>query len=139
MSEAKVVGNPLNFLLAGNATFTLRSTRTGQRFTYKAKKADDKDFWFVSVLTGPDNWENYKFFGTVNAEQWFKFSEKSAKVGQNAPSVKGFMWFWKSLISNTLPEFMEVWHSGKCGRCNRKLTVPESIESGFGPECIGKI
>jgi hypothetical protein len=28
-----------------------------------------------------------------------------------------------------------VWHEGRCGRCGRKLTVPESIESGFGPEC----
>jgi hypothetical protein len=23
-------------------------------------------------------------------------------------------------------------------RCNRKLTVPSSIASGFGPECAGK-
>jgi hypothetical protein len=34
---------------------------------------------------------------------------------------------------------VEFWHEGKCGRCNRKLTVPSSIESGFGPECINHV
>jgi hypothetical protein len=29
-----------------------------------------------------------------------------------------------------------VWHEGSCARCGKKLTVPESIESGFGPECV---
>jgi hypothetical protein len=33
----------------------------------------------------------------------------------------------------------DVHHEGKCGRCGRKLTVPESVKSGFGPECAGKI
>ena len=28
---------------------------------------------------------------------------------------------------------------GKCGRRNKTLTVPESVESGFGPECIKAI
>lgn len=24
---------------------------------------------------------------------------------------------------------------GKCGRCARRLTTPESVQLGFGPEC----
>jgi hypothetical protein len=31
---------------------------------------------------------------------------------------------------------LEIWHEGRCGRCGRKLTVPESIHNGYGPECI---
>lgn len=30
---------------------------------------------------------------------------------------------------------IEVWHEGRCGRCARRLTVPESILIGIGPEC----
>jgi len=30
---------------------------------------------------------------------------------------------------------LEIWHEGRCGRCNRKLTVPASIALGIGPEC----
>jgi len=30
---------------------------------------------------------------------------------------------------------IEVWHSGECSRCGRKLTDPTSIEGGLGPVC----
>jgi hypothetical protein len=33
---------------------------------------------------------------------------------------------------------LEVWHEGRCGACGRRLTVPESIERGLGPECYGR-
>jgi hypothetical protein len=28
-------------------------------------------------------------------------------------------------------------HTGKCGRCGRKLTDPQSIARGIGPDCLG--
>jgi hypothetical protein len=45
-----------------------------------------------------------------------------------------FGWAWRHPDSDKL----EVWHEGRCGRCGRRLTVPESIESGLGPECATK-
>ncbi|MGQ4872128.1 MAG: DUF6011 domain-containing protein, partial [Candidatus Thorarchaeota archaeon] len=38
-----------------------------------------------------------------------------------------------SVYNVALPEKVRIWHEGKCGRCGRRLTVPESIESGYGP------
>ena len=38
-----------------------------------------------------------------------------------------------------LPEGYEARHEGRCARCGRALTVPESIDSGFGPECARKV
>jgi Family of unknown function (DUF6011) len=35
-----------------------------------------------------------------------------------------------------LPEGYRLHHEGRCGRCGRLLTVPESITSGYGPECV---
>ena len=35
-------------------------------------------------------------------------------------------------------ETVQVWHEGRCGKCGRKLTVPESLTSGLGPECAGR-
>lgn len=132
------------FVLAGNAIFTIKSTRKDARFTYKVKMAEPKEgyapMFFVSVLTGPDNWENYKFFGFISMRDGsgeYKFSDRSAKIGKDSPAVKGFEWFWQNI--ENLPEFIEVWHEGKCGRCARRLTVPDSIASGFGPECVTKI
>ena len=126
------------FITAGNATFTLTSLATGTRFTYKVDQSDDGKRFFVSVLTGPDNWTNYKYFGTINAINgafYFGNPEK-AKVSLDAPSARGFAWFWRHLNTeqNKLAS-VKVSHEGKCCRCGRKLTVPESIESGIGPEC----
>jgi len=126
------------FALAGNATFTVTSLATGTRFTYKVDLADDAKRYFVSVLTGPDNWTNYKYFGTINPNTGeFRFGNpERVKVSLDAPSARGFEWFWRHLNAeqNKLAA-VKVSHEGKCCRCGRKLTVPESIESGIGPEC----
>ena len=130
----------LAFLSAGNATATLVSKTSGARFTYKVRKPEDGDgtFLFVSVLNGPDNWQNYAYFGYIRRGVFFHGRAK-AKVIETAPSVKAFAWAWGHLSRGDLPETLEVWHEGKCGRCGRKLTVPTSIASGFGPECAGRV
>ena len=33
----------------------------------------------------------------------------------------------------------EFRHEGRCGRCGRALTVPESIDTGFGPHCAAEM
>ena len=67
----------------------------------------------------------------------FAWTGKS-KVSQEAPSFIGFDFCFKALSAGSMRGF-EIWHEGKCGRCGRKLTVPESIACGFGPECIGMV
>jgi hypothetical protein len=34
---------------------------------------------------------------------------------------------------------LAVYHEGRCGACGRRLTTPESISSGLGPVCAGRI
>ena len=53
-------------------------------------------------------------------------------------SVQAFIWFLNRIEADKPTDGFEFWHEGKCGRCGRKLTVPESIEAGIGPECAGK-
>jgi hypothetical protein len=130
------------FILAGDATFTVTSLQSGTRYTYKVSLSEDKRRYFVSVLTGPDNWSNYKYFGCINpntgAFSWAK--PESAKVAPDAPSAKGFEWFWRHLNAPVSKiAAVKVSHEGKCCRCGRKLTVPESIESGIGPECAAQM
>ena len=123
------------FILGGNATFTLVSKKTGTRFTFKmqAPKGENKaGIRFVSVLVGADNWTNYKYVGFCR-DGHFKHGGAKAKIGIEAPSVQAFAWFFGHL--ETCLDQMEFWHEGKCGRCARKLTVPESIATGLGPEC----
>lgn len=126
------------FALAGNARLTVRSTRTGTRFTYRLRQSKDKAVTFVSVLTGTDNESDYEFFGTLKPDGRFVGSSRS-RVTLEAPSAKAFVWLWTALAADHLPGTVEVWHEGRCGRCGRALTVPESLATGLGPECVTKM
>jgi hypothetical protein len=131
----------LAFLRAGKATVTLVSVRTGTRFTYRVSGNERDDTLFVGLLTGPDNTADYRYMGRVSRGVFWA-GRKVAKPGdisRDAPSTKAFDWTWRQLVRGELPDSVEVWHEGRCGRCARKLTVPSSIASGFGPECIGKL
>jgi hypothetical protein len=134
------------FFMAGNAHVTLKSLATGNRFTYrirppkaKGEQTPPPSIWFVEVLTGPDNYSSYKYIGQFNIERGFWYGRRTSVISEDATSVKAFDWCWQSIRNGQLPVGVEVWHEGRCGRCARKLTVPESIESGFGPECIQHI
>lgn len=136
--------DPLKFMMAGKARFTLESSQTKKRFTYRIKKIEARrgPLWFLSVLTGSDNESHFSYAGTLyqtgQSEYMFKWTAKS-KVSRDAPSVQAFLWTLRNLNRNVVPDQLNVYHEGRCGRCGRTLTVPESIKSGFGPECIGKV
>lgn len=124
------------FALAGNATITIRSVKTGSRFTYRIRKSEDGRVWFVSYLNGQDNDTNYQYLGTIRQDKSYTLGKKS-RITPEAPVAKAFDWFEGKVIQGgQMPEQIEVWHEGRCGRCGRKLTVPESISHGFGPECV---
>lgn len=142
-----ITGNKeiFQYVFGGNSTFTLRNTETGNRYTYKIKKSpyhyeEHHDIpFFVKVLTNPDK---YSFMGTIfftdTGKFVYKHSFTKSSVPQNSQCVRTFVWFLDVLKKNCIPQQVEFWHCGKCCRCGRKLTVPESIVSGIGPECMKK-
>ncbi len=137
----------LAFMTAGKATVTFRSAESGVRFTYRIKFApkrqkSDPDTWFVMLLTGPDNSNDYQYMGILrrdaNGILQYIWTAKS-RIGRDAPSVRGFVWALSQFAVDACPARLEVYHEGRCGRCGRKLTVPESVSTGFGPECINLV
>lgn len=135
----------LAYMFAGRATITFRSAKTGDRFTYKIRPSNVDDFkagkpvrWFVKFLFGPDNSNDFKYLGQV-FDNKFTLTKKSRELGlsETTPAYIAFKAAFDSLkVAIKMPSMLEVFHSGKCARCSRKLTVPESVENGFGPECI---
>jgi hypothetical protein len=133
------------FILGGKAIFTIKSVKTGTRFTFRVQKAkkqnSTKETYFCSLLNGPQNTSDYKFFGsiikdTITGRIQFFYSQKANRINSDAPSVIAFDHVINKLIAlNRYSSQLEVWHEGRCARCGRVLTVPESIESGIGPEC----
>ena len=131
------LSDPKKFITAGKSIFTIRNEDNGNRFTFRVKKCEGKDIWFVGVLTGSDNTSHYSYIGTIFGKD-FCVTQRS-KFKKDDIKVIAFDWFWKRIQDGKLPEKLGVYHEGRCGRCGRRLTVPESIESGFGPECITKL
>ncbi len=124
----------LKFMFAGKSIITFLNSQSSNRFTFKVKQAKDSNLFFVSVLTSPDT---YTYIGTC-IEGNYKHGKKST-ISQDAQSVKVFNFMLNRLKTDNLPDFLEVWHEGHCGKCGKRLTVPSSILNGLGPECIKKL
>lgn len=132
-----------NFILGGTAIFTV-SNGQGQHYTFRVDHSEgDQRFapaWFIKMLTGPDNTSDYTYMGKIDAEMGEVVITTKSKfaAGSQAVKVAGFVLrvVWGR---QELPAGYEIMHNGCCARCGRMLTVPESVESGFGPECIKKM
>ena len=130
------------FVLGGNAKFTLVSERTGARYTFKVRAADDSSVHFVSTLYGPDNENDYAYMGIIGSRGDFVITKKS-RFTYDSPQALAFGWLWNhlpvgSFDGEELSRGVEFWHEGCCCRCGRALTVPSSIAAGIGPECATK-
>ena len=125
----------IQFILAGRARLTIVSARTGARFTYRVVQPTETSPHFVKVLTGSDNETAYTFLGTIFEGKTYRHSSRKSPISPEAPSALAWGWLWEMLMNGKLPASCEVWHEGRCGKCGRALTVPESIESGIGPVC----
>lgn len=132
-----------DFIFSGRAVFTIVSKKTGQRFTYKVDRSakeknegrTDIGFRFVKMLTGPDNTASYSYIGMIRGGN-FEHGRKS-KIAYDAPGVVALNWVLQWLARGELHEDkLEIWHEGRCGKCGKRLTVPASISTGLGPECV---
>jgi len=133
----------LDFITAGKATFTLKSTKTGGWFTYKAEVVErfGKKKVIVRLLNGSDNVSNYTYLCTLllDSDGIPEVLREKSKISDKAQSFIFFdLALTKLLLKIPTPQ-LEIWHEGRCCRCGRKLTVPESIESGIGPECSSRV
>lgn len=127
----------VTYALAGNATLTLQSERTGAHFTFRVSKPketrDGRPVWFVKVREGAE----FAYLGMIDGQRSFRRTAKSP-ILEGAPPAVAFRYFWDHVALGTMPAKLAVRHEGSCGRCGRPLTHPDSIEAGIGPECAKK-
>lgn len=142
MSNAKQIENvndARTFVTAGRAIVTFHNPATGGRFTYRVEQGKKifEGAFFVSVLTGSNNETDYRYLGMIRQNGEFSVT-RASKISADAPSAKAFGWVWNRFAGGDL-KGVEVLHEGRCGKCGRTLTVPESIKTGIGPTCAGKM
>jgi hypothetical protein len=141
------------FVLAGKSTFTVEvpdSFRTEKpdlelkphytfRVEHKAAEGKYKEAWFAKLLTGPDNTRNYSYIGMLDAEAGVVRTTAKSKVAKDSIVIKllnrTLALVWAGDIAPMEAQGFKLHHEGRCGKCNRPLTTPESVERGIGPEC----
>lgn len=143
------------YILAGDARFTLVSNRTNDRKTFRVRSGDKASEqprhvagpWFVDLLTGPDNTQDYKYLAFLRtAKEGLRVSQNKEKWGNE--SFAAFDWLVRQLngirgasnddldvLDHRFNQLAEFYHLGTCARCGRDLTTPESVARGLGPVC----
>jgi len=123
----------LKFLLAGNATFTIANPE-GKRYTFKITYSKGIKKHFAYVLTAP---ETYTYVGMV-VDSRVVLTKKSKYTAFSKLFNVLNCAFDIASGKKQLKEGYFLEHMGKCGRCGRDLTTPESINRGLGPICFSK-
>lgn len=130
------------FLFAGKALFTATNTVKGTRLTFKITQSKPEpgraQVYFASVMKGQDNENDYRYIGVVNARDLTLHATSKSKFMPGTPEFEGLKFTLDVIAGRKLSPSLNIQHAGKCGRCGRTLTVPESIESGIGPECAAR-
>lgn len=144
-----------DFFLGGKATFTVQNNDTGEHRTFKIRKSDPTPqyptpAWFVKIMHGTDNENHYRYVGKLYPEDGYSYRgaqrvlvpaghvemTRASKFAEDSLTVKAARWVMARVINQTqIPDCIEIRHAGKCGRCGRTLTTPESLDRGIGPEC----
>jgi hypothetical protein len=122
----KTIESVRQFMFGGNATMTIKSMKSGTRFTYKVERPDDHDkksmFRFVSVLTGSNNEGDYTYLGHFGRNGYVHGIK--SPISQDAPSAVAMRYLARCLEENRLSKLLEVWHEGRCGpTCAKKLGI----------------
>lgn len=127
------------FIMGGNALFTVKSNKTGQRYTFKVLHDRHIETQYkVYIMNGSDNTKDYKQIGVISIQSGSPIFKAISTVHNNEPIVAFDHIFLNLCIGLHMPQ-LEIWHEGRCCRCGRILTVPESISNGIGPECIKSV
>jgi hypothetical protein len=144
------------FFIGGKAFFTVKVPEAfasekgcNLHYTYHVEQAEPNDKFpnpahFLKLLTGPDNTKDYSYLAILNP--------KTGEIRTTARSCANDRSWAVRIARRVLAQVFEgegiaacnkagweVEHMGRCGRCSRPLTVPESLECGIGPDCAEKM
>lgn len=121
-----------------NGKITVENTKRGTHRTFRIH-TQPKDSHFapgeriLSLMTGPDNENSYTGIGFVKSNGTVILYKKCRTD-----------YYYRLVDVLQRPAHYrelgcEYHYEGRCRVCNRTLTTPESIESGIGPICAGRI
>lgn len=119
-----------------NGIITMKSMKTGEHRTFRIRtmKQDSKFLpgkRVVELLQGPDNESDYRSFGMIG-------DDGRVYLWKKHQGQAFYVWVASALQSpDRYVDRVEFSFEGRCRRCNRLLSDPDSVASGIGPTCSG--
>jgi hypothetical protein len=126
-----------DFILGGRAQFAV-DNGTGRRFVYRATRKENagKVVYFLSVDSKLKGGRDGAYMGLIDPDSGHVRLTGKSRFIANDPAYKAAEWaLQRTWNGKGLPLPSSLTHVGRCGRCGRLLTHPDSIQSGLGPEC----
>lgn len=134
------------FITAGDAIFTVElpdgfNNGDGPRhYTYRVSKSQDGRVYFVKCLKGSDNTKDYAYLGLMNNNDGSVRTTGKSKFKADSFAVRLVDRVLIAIAcgdtSKIVASGFVLHHEGRCGRCGRLLTTPESVQRGIGPICV---
>ncbi len=127
-----------DFVLAGQAVFTVTNP-VGEYYTYRVDRVADEGKparYFAKLLTGPDNTSDYTYLGMVDEITSRVVLTRASRYTADSRPYRVLDWALSKVWEcKELPAGYSLRHIGRCGRCGRPLTTPDSLDIGLGPIC----
>lgn len=125
-----------------SGTYTIVLNEAGDYRTIRISDVPEsmgkpKGMQIAAYLSGPDNEASYMGFAFVTSGTYHPWKNWSTDLA--SMTFKALVVLLES-NAETRAEYGYAYavESGRCYRCNRKLTVPASISMGLGPDCAKK-
>ena len=124
------------FLRAGRAIFTVSNPPGAGHTHHTYRLREWQGNLLAELLRGPDNLRAYQYIGRVDLEAGRVWPTKKSTLHPKIEAWLVLEWALQVVIGlKPMRAGYKIQHAGRCGRCGRILTHPESLETGFGPEC----
>lgn len=147
--ENEITCNVKDFILGGNANFTIFQEKTEKRgeiqVKYHVKSNDNRTCYFISteLVSQPcsidfKDGRNLLYQGYITSNDLYNFRVgKKGITDYNKQAVNALLWVLK--YSENIPPVVHIYHHGKCSVCGRKLTDAMSLRCGIGPTCRKRV
>ena len=141
MDDYEVTENIKEFILGGDARFTILQEATEKtpsyQVKYRVKNNGSNTCWFVSTELFFDNdlfsdGKKLTYQGYLKRDLSFNIGAKGVE-DYNQKAINGLIWVLTH--SDRLPSAVHIYHHGRCSVCGRKLTDAMSLKTGLGPTC----
>jgi len=120
-----------------SVTFTIKNTERNTHVTFRVRRPKGFKTLLLDAMVGSDNEDGFEYVGSMNRGLWIK---GKAGVSNKAATIRSaIMWSMSRVKSNSLPSGVVFHHSGDCACCGRTLTNPDSLATGIGPVCSGRL